>query len=466
MNTTLKLSARERISYLLDENSFVEIGAFMTRRSTDFNLTEKEIPSDGVITGYGVIHGKLVYVYSQDRDALNGTVGEMHAKKIANIYDLALKVGAPVIGLIDSAGIRLQEATDALHAFGEIYQKQVLASGVIPQITAVLGSCGGGLSVLSSLSDFSFMAKDNGKLFVNSPNALERNFIAKCDTSSSDFQERAGNVDFVLEDEKQVLDKIRELLEIFPSSNGDEPEQTSDDLNRFVSDYTANNIDVIQVLNEISDNHYFFEVKENYAKDMVTGFIRLNGITVGVVANQSVRLDEFGNEKERFAPVLTTTGALKAEKFIHLCNTYHIPLLSLTNVEGFASTIDEEKTIGMAVAKLTKAFTQSSVPKVNLILRKAYGSAYIAMNSKHIGADLVFAVEGASIGMMDSKLAAQIMYQNEPDKIDEKATEYEELQSSAISAAKRGYVDAIIPAKSTRKHLIYAFEMLYTKGNR
>lgn len=463
MNTTLKLSARERIKHLLDDNSFVEIGALISRRSTDFNLTQKEIPSDGVITGYGVIHGKLVYVYSQDRDALNGTVGEMHAKKITNIYDLALKVGAPVIGLIDSAGIRLQEATDALSGFGEIYLKQTIASGVIPQITAVLGTSGGGLSVLTSLSDFSFMAKDNGRLFVNSPNAVDGNFTAKCDTSGSDFQSKAGNVDFVLENEVQVLEKIRELLWILPAKDGVTSDQSQEDLNRLVSDFSVGHVDVASVLSDISDNNYFIEVKKDYAKEMVTGFILLNGMTIGVAANQAANLDETGKVLDCNTSVLTTAGAYKAEKFIKLCEAYHIPLLTLTNVEGFASTAEEEQTIGMATAKLTAAFAGATVPKVNLIYKKAFGSPYIAMNSKHIGADLVFALESANIGMMDAKLAAQIMYQEEPDVINAKALEYEELQSSAVSAAKRGYVDAVIQAPAARKHLIYAFEMLYTK---
>lgn len=463
MNTTLKLSARERIKHLLDDNSFVEIGALISRRSTDFNLTQKEIPSDGVITGYGIIHGKLVYVYSQDREALNGSVGEMHAKKISKIYDLALKVGAPVIGLIDSAGIRLQEATDALNGFGEIYQKQTMASGVIPQITAVLGTCGGGLSVLTSLSDFSFMAKDKGKLFVNSPNAVEGNFTAKCDTSQADFQAQSGNVDFVLEDEVQVFEKIRELLSLLPTNSVDVPAQNQEDLNRLISDFSIGDIDVTSVLSEISDNNYFLEVKKDYAKEMVTGFIRLNGMTIGVIANQTTKLDDSGKALERFAPVLTTAGAYKAEGFINLCEAFHISLLSLTHVEGFAASKNEEQTIGRATAKLTAAFVNATVPKVNLICKKAFGSAYIAMNSKHIGADFVLALETSSIGMMDAKLAAQIMYQEEPDMIAKITTEYQDLQSSALSAAKRGYVDAMIKAPTARKHLIYAFEMLYTK---
>ena len=465
MNTTLKLSARDRINTLLDNNSFVELGALVTRRSTDFNLSQQEIPSDGVITGYGVIDGNLVYVYSQDRTALNGSIGEMHAKKISHIYDLALKVGAPVIGLIDSSGLRLQEATDALNGFGEIYQKQAMASGVIPQITAVLGTCGGGLAVLTSLSDFSFMTKDSGKLFVNSPNTIDGNFKEKSDTSSADFQSKAGNVDFVLEDDIAVLDKIRELVTILPSNNEDDAsyDECNDDLNRLVPSFTQVLADSALCLKEISDEGFFLEIKEEYAKEMVTGFIRLNGMTVGAIANRTKILDSEGKELEVFDGTLTTKGCYKAEKFIQICDSYNIPILSFTNVLGFRATIEEEGSIAMATAKLTYAFTNATVPKVNVILGKAYGSAYVAMNSKHIGADLVFALDTAQIGMMDSKIAAEIIYSKETVDINEKAIQYNELQSSANAAAKRGYVDAIIDGTSTRKHLIYAYEMLFTK---
>lgn len=465
MSTTAQLSARERINSLLDDNSFVEVGALVTRRSTDFNLQQKEIPADGVITGYGVIDGNLVYVYCQDKSALNGTIGEMHAKKIAHIYDMALKVGAPVIGIIDCAGLRLQEATDALNGFGEIYLKQTLASGVIPQITAVLGTCGGGAAVLTSLSDFSYIAKNGAKLFVNSPNAIEGNYTSKLDTAAPAFQAESGTVDFVLEDDASVLAGIRELISILPSNNEDDDsyDECNDDLNRLVPGLSASIADSAVALREISDNNFFLEVKADYAKEMVTGFIRLNGMTVGAVANRTEVLDEQGKAVQKFDGSLTTAGCYKAEKFVKICDAYNIPVLTLTNVTGYKATVNEEKSIGIATAKLTYAFANATVAKVNVITGKAYGSAYLTMNSKHIGADLVFAIEGAEIGMMDSKLAAQIMYEAEPAVIDAKASEYAELQSSAVAAAKRGYVDSIIEAASTRKHLIYAYEMLFTK---
>ncbi|QHQ62205.1 carboxyl transferase [Anaerocolumna sedimenticola] len=465
MNTTAQLSARERINSLLDDNSFVEVGALITRRSTDFNLQQNEVPADGVITGYGVIDGNLVYVYCQDKSALNGTIGEMHAKKIAHIYDLALKVGAPVIGIIDCAGLRLQEATDALDGFGQIYLKQTLASGVIPQITAVLGTCGGGAAVMTSLSDFSFMAKNGAKLFVNSPNAIEGNFTSKLDTATADFQSKSGAVDFILEDDAAVLEAVRDLVSILPSNNEDDAsyDECTDDLNRLVPEFSAAIADAAVALEKISDNNYFLEVKAEYAKEMVTGFIRLNGMTVGAIANRTEVLDENGKVTEKFDGSLTTAGCYKAEKFVQLCDSFNIPILTFTNVTGYRATMEEEKSIGIATAKLTYAFANATVPKVNVITGKAYGSAYLTMNSKHIGADLVFALEGAEIGMMDAKLAAQIMYEKDPSAIEAKAAEYAELQSSAVAAAKRGYVDSIIDAASTRKHLIYAYEMLFTK---
>ncbi len=287
MNTTSQ--AGQRINALLDENSFVEIGALVTARATDFNLKQTETPSDGVITGYGVIDGNLVYVYSQDASVLNGTIGEMHAKKIANLYNLAMKTGAPVVGLIDSAGLRLQEATDALNGFGEIYKKQVDASGVIPQITAIFGTCGGGLAIVPTLTDFTFMEEKKAKLFVNSPNAIDGNEISKCDTSAAAFQsEEAGIVD-VVADEAGVLAQIRELVSMLPANNEDNSSfaECTDDLNRVCDDLVNCAGDTSIALSRISDNGVFFETKRNYAKDMVTGFIKLNGATVGAVANRT-----------------------------------------------------------------------------------------------------------------------------------------------------------------------------------
>lgn len=466
MSNATQSLAGTRIDSLLDANSFVEIGQSVTARNTDFNMTEKKAPSDGVITGYGVIDGNLVYVYSQDASVLNGTVGEMHAKKISRLYDLAMKTGAPVIGLVDCAGLRLQEATDALEAFGEIYMKQTLASGMIPQITGIFGTCGGGMAVVPALTDFTFIEEKNGRMFVNTPNALEGNSISKCDTSAAKFQsEETGLIDG-MGTEEEVIGKIRELVTYLPSNCEDTDSfvECDDDLNR-VCETLENCVgDTAIALSQIADNGQFFEVKADYGKDMVTGFIRLNGATVGAVANRSEIYDADGNKTEEFDGSLSARGARKAADFVKFCDAFELPVLTLTNVNGFKATLCNEKMMAKSVGEMVHAFANATVPKVNVIIGKAYGNAYIAMNSKAIGADMVYAWENAEIGMMDASLAAKIMYAGSDAKVlGEKAAEYRELQSNVDSAAARGYVDTIISPADTRKYVIGAFEMLFTK---
>lgn len=463
MSNNSQLSARERIASLLDDSSFVEIGAYVNARSTDFNLQDKETPADGVVTGYGVIDGNLVYVYSQDAKVLNGSIGEMHAAKIAKVYDLAMKMGAPVIGLVDCAGLRLQEAVDALNGFGDLYLKQTMASGVIPQITGIFGNCGGGAAVMSALSDFTFMTKEHAKLFVNSPNALDSNYAAKCDTASATFQsENTMNVDGVFENDLEVLGQIRQLISILPANNETDLSYTDcdDDLNRICPGVEGYVQDAKSLLITVSDNNFFFETKKDFAKDMVTGFIRFNGATVGCVANQA----QDGGD------VLSTNGAAKAAEFVTFCDAFGIPVLSITNVKGYAASVEEEKTIAKAIASLTYAFANASVPKVNLVIGNAVGSAYSAMNSKAIGADIEYAWPSAVMGMMDPAEAVRIMYEDaaakEEDKkafYREKQAEFAAQQASAMAFAKRGVVDDIIVPDATRKRLIAAFEMLYTK---
>ncbi len=464
MSTTSQAS--QRINALLDENSFVEIGGLVTARATDFNLKQTETPSDGVVTGYGVIDGNLVYVYSQDASVLNGSVGEMHAKKIVNIYELAMKMGAPVIGLIDSAGLRLQEATDALNGFGEIYRSQAMASGVIPQITAVFGSCGGGLALIPAMTDFAFMEEKNAKLFVNSPNALEGNEISRCDTSAAAFQsEETGLVDMAA-DEASILAQIRQLVSILPANNSDLAwTDCTDDLNRACAQITGCVGDTAIALSQIADDGLFVEVKQDYAKDMVAGFIRLNGATIGAVANRTEVCDENGEVVEKFDAAISPKGAEKAAEFVNFCDAFDIPVLTLTNVTGFAATTCSEKRMAKAAGRLTYAFANATVPKVNVIIGKAYGSAYVAMNSKAVGADITIAWPDAQIGMMDAKLAAKIICDGQgADAIDACAKEYEALQNNVTSAAKRGYVDQIVEPADTRKYVIGAFEMLSSKA--
>ena len=439
--------ARARIDSLLDANSFVEIGAKVKARATDFNLKQTDTPSDGVVTGYGVIEGRLVYVYAQDPGVLGGSIGEMHAKKIAGLYDLALKTGAPIIGLIDSTGLRLEESTDALNSFAQIYLKQSEASGVIPQITAVFGNCGGGLAIAGAMSDFVLVEASKGKLFVNSPNAIEGNNSSKCDTSAADFQSEAGNVD-VSADEAEVYSQIRKLIELLPSNNSDiAVDECDDDLNRA----TSASGDVEALVASIADNGSVFETRRGFTEDMYTALIRLGGATVGCIANKDQKM--------------SAAGAAKAARFAEFCDAFDIPILTLTDVTGFKACKCGEKKLPANLAKLTFAFANATVPKINVYTGKAFGSAYAAMNSKGLGADMCFAWPDAEIGCMEADAAAKILASDKSaDEIAKTASEYAALQNNVESAAARGYVDTIIEPVNTRKYLIGAFEMLATKA--
>lgn len=414
MENKSKGKAVERIDALLDERSFVEIGQAVTARSTDFQLDKVETPSDGVVTGYGLINGCPVYVYSQDASVLGGSIGEMHARKIANLYDLAMKTGVAVIGMIDCAGIRLQESTDALHAFGEIYKKQAQASGVILQISAIFGNCGGGLAVFPTLTDFTLM-EESGQLFVNAPNAITGNRKEVLNSASAAFQSKeAGVVDFV-GNEAEVFAQIKKLTGLFPSNYKDQSKikDCMDDLNRLCGNIQT--ADAVEILTQIADENKFIELKKDYGTDMVIGFIRLDGETVGCVANK----------KER----ISAQGAKKAATFVKLCDAFGVGILTITDTAGFVADLEQERELAQAV-----------------------------------GADLVYAWEDAKIGMMEADMAAKIMNPGATaDVLKEKAQEYEKLQSDVDSAARRGYVDTVIDPQDTRKYVIGAFEMLYTK---
>ena len=466
MSTINPSLAMQRITRLVDENSFMEIGSLVTARSTDFNLSATKTPSDGVITGHGLVDGNLVFVYSQDASVLNGTIGEMHAKKIANVYDMAMKMGAPVIGLIDCGGIRLQESVDALEAFGQIYAKQVAASGIVPQICGIFGTCGGGLSVVPALCDFAFIEDGKGKMFVNSPDAIKGNRADKCDTSCASFaSEENGCIDMT-GSEDEILASMRELISILPLNCESDvyTDDCEDDLNRVCENLEVSKGDPRLILSTISDDNVFFETKAAYTKDMVTGFIKLNGMTVGAVANCCEIYDEEGNKVDEMEAVLSAKGCDKAAEFVQYCDAFSIPVLTLTNVTGFKACKCSEKRLAKALARLTYALANATCAKVNLITGQAMGSAYTIMNSKSLGADLVYAWSDAKVGMMDSAMAAKITY---PDadavELKEKASEYDALQSNIMSAAARGYIDLVIDPADTRKYLIAAFEMLYTK---
>ncbi len=457
MSNKLSMSASERINALLDDSSFVEIGAYVKARNTDFNIQDKDTPKDGVITGYGVIDGNLVYVYSQDAKVLGGSIGEMHAKKIVKLYDMAIKMGAPIVGMIDCSGLRLQEATDALNAFGEVFAKMSMASGVIPQVTAIFGSCGGGAALIPTLTDFTYMTED-AKLFVNAPNTLDENLGTKVDTADAAYvSANTANVDAVFETEAELIEGVKALVKILPSDNLDEKiDETLDNPNRIIPNLDSMKNDGRAIIEQIADAGSVIEIKKAFAADIVTSLVKMDGATVGIVANQEDKI--------------TTNGAYKAEEFIGFCDAFGIPVVTLVNVAGLAANIHQEKIISKALAKLTNAYADATVPKISVITDKAYGTAYTVMNSKAIGADMVYAWPDAVIGTMDPEMAVKIMYEEEikaaEDKlafIAEKKAEYIEALSGAVSAASRGYVDDVIEPDATRKRVIAAIDMLLSK---
>lgn len=465
-----KLTPRERINSLLDSNSFVEVGAFITHRNTEFNMCAQETPADGVVTGYGTMDGRLVYVYSQDPTVMGGSLGEMHARKIARIYDDAMKMGAPIIGILDSAGIRLQESIDALEGYGVIYKKQSLASGVIPQITIITGDCAGGAGSIPGLSDFTFMVSKNARLFLNSPNTFdEANATFDSIASAKVHTEQTGLAHFAYETEELCFDMVKLFLTYLPSNNlEDAPLYASaDDLNRL--DEGLNTIvpendplNIMAVIGSIADNNQFLEIQKDFAPNIKMGFIRLNGATVGLVANDPTHKEG----------KLDINAMNKVSRFVGFCDGFNIAILTLTDVDGFVSGVEGE-TSGVlgASAKMINSFTQATVPKVNVLLNKAYGSAYVAMNSKHIGADYVYAWPTASVGIMPAESAVHIMYgddilksKDQTTLMEEKVNEFEEMQSSPYAVAAKGYIDDIIEPATTRKHVIAAFEVLSSKS--
>ena len=462
-----KTSAMKRIHELLDDNSFVEVGAYVTARSTDFNMQAQETPGDGVITGYGTIEGALVYVYSQEASVMGGSMGEMHAAKIEKLYHMAMKTGAPVIGLLDCAGLRLQEGIDALNGFGRLYLCQTMASGVIPQIQAVFGTCGGGMAVASAMADFTFM-EEKANLFVNAPNAIVSN---DTDTSDAKFQsEEAGNV-CMTGTEEEILSAIHTLVSVLPANNEDDLsyDECGDDLNRLCEGLESFSGDTAAALALISDDGFYMEMKKAYAPSMVTAFIRLNGTTVGCVANRSDSLEN-GEKTAEYGTELTAQGCEKAAEFVTFCDAFNIPVLTLVNTTGYKGCKCTEKKIAKAAARMTYAFANADVPKVTVMIGKANGTAGLSMNSKSIGADIVYAWKDASMSMMDAAPAVKIMYakeieasENPGQLIKEKTAEYSEKMEGIASAAKRGFIDDIIPASETRQRVIAAFEMLFTK---
>jgi len=469
-----KLTARERITRILDENSFVEIDAFVEHRCVNFGMEKKPAPGEGVVTGYGTIGGRLVYIYAQDFTVIGGSLGEMHAAKIAKTQETALKVGAPIIGINDSGGARIQEGVDALSGYGKIFYNNTMASGVIPQISVILGPCAGGAVYSPALTDFVFMVENISKMFITGPEVI------KAVTGEVVSGEKLGGAmthnsisgvaHFVDNSEDECIDKIKKLLSFLPQNNMETVpvQETTDELNRI--DSVLNNIipdnpnkayDMKDVIYSLTDRGEFLEYQPYYAMNIITGFMRLNGKSVGVVASQPKVL----------AGCLDINASDKAARFIRTCDAYNIPLLTLMDVPGFLpGTTQEYGGIIRHGAKMLYAYSEASVPKVTVITRKAYGGSYIAMCNKELGADMVLAWPTAEIAVMGPEGAANIIFKKEIEsaedrnlKRSEKIEEYREKVANPYTAAARGYVDAVIEPAETRKRIISAFDMLTGK---
>lgn len=469
-----KLTARERIEKLLDPGSFTELDKFVTHRCVNFDMAGKEAPGEGVVTGYGTIDGRLVYVFAQDFTVLGGSLGEMHAQKICKVQDLALKMGAPVIGLNDSGGARIQEAVDALAGFGYIFYRNVMASGVVPQLSVIMGPCAGGAVYSPALTDFVFMVKNTSRMFITGPQVIK----AVTGEEVTDEQlggalthnRRSGVAHFAADNEEDCFNQIRTLLSYIPSNNleepyivetGDDPERMDEALDEIVPENPNAPYDMAEVVEKIADNGVFFQTMKHFAQNMLTGFIRLNGRTIGIIANQPKVL----------AGCLDIDASDKAARFIRFCDSFNIPIATFVDVPGYMpGTNQEYGGIIRHGAKILYAYSEATVPKVTIITRKAYGGAYIGMCSRHLGADQVIAWPTAEIAVMGAEGAANIIFRKEIKEAEDPVTKREELIAdyqqrfaTPYYAAERGYVDIVIEPKETRPRLINAFEMLATK---
>lgn len=469
-----KLTARERIKALLDEGSFVELDAFVSHRCNEFDMPSTEAPCEGVVTGYGSIDGRLVYVYAQDFTVIGGSLGEMHAKKICKVMDLAVKAGAPIIGMNDSGGARIQEGIDALSGFGEIFYRNTMASGVVPQISVIMGPCAGGAVYSPAITDFVFMVEKTSQMFITGPQVIKtvtgEDITAEELGGASAHSTKSGVAHFTAANEEECIAKIKNLLSYLPSNNldGTPCDVPTDDINRIseklmsiVPDEPNKAYDMKEVIAEITDNGEFLECLPGYAQNIITGFARMNGMSVGIVANQPMVM----------AGSLDVNSSNKAARFVRFCDSFNIPLITLTDVPGYMPGVSQEENgIIRNGAKLLYAYSEASVPKINVIIRKAYGGAYIAMSSKHLGADIVLSWPTAEIAVMGPEGAANIIFKKEigesGDPIaarEEKIEEYRNKFASPYEAAKRGYVDDIIEPDSTRPRIIAALEMLAGK---
>ncbi len=469
-----KLTARERVHFLLDEGSFEEIGMLVTHRATDFGMQNEKYPGDGVITGYGTVNGRLVYVFAQDFTVFGGSLSETHAQKICRVMDLAMQNGAPIIGLNDSGGARIQEGVVSLGGYADIFHRNVMASGVIPQLSAIMGPCAGGAVYSPAITDFIMMVENTSYMFVTGPNVVKtvthENVTSEELGGAMTHATKSGVTHFTYANEVDCIKSIKQLLSYMPQNCEEEspsyPYEAGNEkrtkLNSVIPENQNQPYDIRDVINEVIDANSFLEVHAAFAENIVVGFARLGGKSIGIVANQPMHL----------AGVLDIHASTKAARFVRFCDCFNIPLLVFEDVPGFLPGTDQEwNGIISNGAKLLYAFSEATVPRITVITRKAYGGAYDVMNSKHIGADMNYAWPSAEIAVMGAKGAAEIIFKKEisesanpEEKWKEKENEYNSLFANPYKAAEHGYIDEVIKPEDTRVKLITAFRMLTNKA--
>lgn len=469
-----KLTARERIELLLEKGSFIELDKFVMHRTTDFDMADTKILGDGVVTGYGMIGDRLVFVFAQDFTVFGGSLSETYSKKICKVMDMAMQMGAPVIGLNDSGGARIQEGVRSLGGYADIFLKNSMASGVVPQISAIMGPCAGGAVYSPALTDFIFMVKQSSYMFITGPDVVKsvtQEVVTKDKLGGTDIHmSKSGVAHFATENDIDCINRIRELITYLPGNNMEEPPfvPTLDSPTRptpTLSDLIPTNpdqpYDIKKMVKEVADDYRFFEVQEDFAMNIVIGYIRLNGKTIGIVANQPAIL----------AGTLDINASVKAARFVRFCDAFNIPLLTLVDVPGFLPGIDQEyEGIIRHGAKLLYAYCEATVPKVTVVVRKSYGGAYCVMSSKHIRGDINLAYPTAEIAVMGPDGAVNILFKREIDRAEDAEVKRKELQNeyrekfaNPYRAAELGYVDEVIDPAITRVRLIRSFEMLANK---
>ncbi|MDT8855287.1 acyl-CoA carboxylase subunit beta [Paracoccaceae bacterium Fryx2] len=465
-----KLTARERIELLLDEGSFEEFDMFVAHRCTDFGMAQERPPGDGVVTGWGTVNGRMVYVFAQDFTVMGGSVSETHAAKICKIMDMALQNGAPVIGLNDSGGARIQEGVASLAAYGEVFQRNIMASGVVPQISVIMGPCAGGAVYSPAMTDFIFMVKDSSYMFVTGPDVVKtvtnEQVTAEELGGASTHTRKSSVADGAFENDVEALAEVRRLVDFLPLSNRerapvrpffDAPDRTEPSLDTLIPDNPNQPYDMKELIAKIADEADFFEIQKDFAANIITGFIRLEGQSVGVVANQPMVL----------AGCLDIDSSRKAARFVRFCDAFEIPILTLVDVPGFLPGTGQE--FGGVIkhgAKLLFAYGEATVPKVTVITRKAYGGAYDVMASKHLRGDFNYAWPTAEIAVMGAKGAVEILYRAElgdKDKIAQRTKDYETRFANPFVAAEKGFIDEVIMPHSTRRRVARAFASLRGK---